>query len=124
MDDSASSPGGTGRRANLERARTVSRLLDDAIRIPGTQFRIGLDPIFGIAPVSGDLVAMVASLYIVFEGVRADLPRKTLLKMVSLVVVDAVVGSVPVLGTVFDAFWKANRRNVAILESHVEPDAA
>jgi hypothetical protein len=102
----------------------VSRLLDDAIRIPGTQFRIGLDPIFGIAPVSGDLVAMVASLYIVFEGVRADLPRKTLLKMVSLVVVDAVVGSVPVLGTVFDAFWKANRRNVAILESHVEPDAA
>ena len=104
----------------LKRAKTVSHLLDDAVRVPGTDIRFGLDPVVGILPVGGDLVAAIASLYIVFEAFRAGVPRRLLGKMLALVAVDFVVGSVPVLGVVFDAFWKANEWNVSMLESYVE----
>lgn len=108
------------RRSGLERAKRMSRLLDDAVRVPGTNFRFGLDPIMGILPVGGDAVAAAASLYIVFEAFRAGAPRDLLGKMLALVAVDFVVGSIPVLGVVFDAFWKANEWNISMLESHVE----
>jgi len=116
VDDGAT----TAEAATLERVRTVSRLLDDAVRVPGTDYRIGIDPILGILPVAGDGVAMLLSLYPVLEAYRLGMSRTALAKMLSLVAVDAVVGSVPVLGPVFDAFWKANKRNLRTLERHLE----
>jgi hypothetical protein len=108
--------------ATLERVRALGRLLDDVIRVPGTDYRIGLDPILGILPVVGDLVAAVLSLYPVLEAYRLGVERRTIARMLALVLVDAGVGSVPVLGTVFDAFWKANEWNARTLERHVEGD--
>lgn len=103
-------------RHALERARKVSDLLDEAVTVPGTDYQIGLDPILGVLPISGDAVSAVISLYIVAEAARAGVSLSTLAVMVALVGVDAVVGSVPILGTVFDAVWKANTWNVNLLE--------
>ena len=100
----------------LRRSRAVSRLMDEAVR---TDFRVGLDPILGIAPVGGDAVALVLSLYPILEAVRHDLPRSTIARMLLNVTLDATVGSIPVLGTLFDAVWKANQRNVRLMERHL-----
>jgi len=108
----------------VRRIETLGRLLDGAVRVPGTEFRIGLDPILGILPGAGDTVASVLSLYIVFEAYRADVPRATLLKMLSYVAVDTVIGSIPVLGTIFDAVWKANQWNARLLADHLEYELA
>ncbi|WP_207586218.1 DUF4112 domain-containing protein [Halomontanus rarus] len=101
--------------AAIERIHTVARLLDNGLRVPGTNFRFGLDPIVGILPGAGDVAATAVSLYIVFEAARMDVSRSTLLRMLANVTVDTVVGSVPVLGTIFDAFWKANKWNVELV---------
>lgn len=108
----------------LSRIDTVGRLLDDAVRIPGTSIRVGLDPVLGILPVAGDAVGAVLSGYIILEGYRAGAPLSLLVKMAALVAVDAVVGSVPVLGTLFDVFWKANAWNVDLLANHLEGKTA
>jgi len=108
--------------AALGRARKASRLLDEAVRVPGTDFRVGIDPILGILPGAGDAVAAAISLYPVVEAYRLDAPRETMALLLALVAIDAVVGSVPVLGPVFDAVWKANEWNVDTLEDHVHGD--
>ena len=102
--------------AALERVRVVTQLLDAAVRVPGTEFRIGLDPILSILPIAGDAAGAVLSLYPVFEAVRLGASWRTLATMLALVAVDAVVGSIPVLGTVFDALWRANEWNCSLLE--------
>ncbi len=104
----------------LRRVRSVATLLDEAVRVPGTSYRVGLDPILGILPAGGDAVAAVLSLYPILEGYRLDVPTSTLVKMLWIVAIDAVVGSIPILGTLFDAVWKANVRNLETLESHIE----
>ncbi|WP_276302489.1 DUF4112 domain-containing protein [Halorussus lipolyticus] len=100
----------------MERVRVVADLLDEAIEIPGINYKIGLDPILGILPVGGDAVSAAISLYIVAEGARMGASRDTVLKMLFNIGVDTVIGSIPVLGTLIDAVWKANERNVALLE--------
>lgn len=107
-------------KAAIKRMRAVSTLLDDAIRVPGTDFRVGLDPIVGILPVAGDSVMSVISMYIVLEAANLGVPMPVVARMVVNIAVDAVGGSVPVLGTLFDAAWKANRRNVRLVEEHVD----
>ena len=102
--------------AALERVRVVTQLLDAAVRVPGTEFRIGLDPVLSILPIAGDAAGAVLSLYPVFEAVRLGASWRTLATMLALVAVDAVVGSIPVLGTVFDALWRANEWNYSLLE--------
>lgn len=106
----------------MKRVRTLSRLLDEAIEVPGLGYRIGLDPVLGILPVGGDAVAAGISLYIVAEGARMGASQETILKMLLNIGIDAVLGSVPVLGTVIDAVWKANERNVALLEAEFGTD--
>lgn len=112
MDDAVVPPG-------LRRARRVATLLDDAVTIPGLGIRIGLDSIVGLLPVSGDVAAGICSLYIVVEAVRCGVPRTVVARMLFNVAVDTVVGSVPVVGDLFDVFWKANRRNVDLFERAV-----
>lgn len=100
--------------AAIERMRTVARVLDEGVRLPGTDFRFGVDPIVGILPGAGDAVTSAVSLYIVFEAARMGVSRPTLVRMLTNVAVDLVGGSVPLLGVVFDAFWKANKWNVEL----------
>jgi len=98
----------------IERMRLVARAFDEGIRVPGTDFRVGLDPVVGILPGAGDTAAAAVSLYLVVEAARMGVSQSTLLRMLANVGVDAVVGSVPVLGVVFDAFWKANKWNLQL----------
>jgi hypothetical protein len=100
--------------AAIDRMRFVAGLMDDAVRIPGIGVRFGIDPILGVLPGSGDLLAGALSLYIVVEAARLGVSYSTLLRMIANVGVDTAVGSVPIVGDVFDVFWKANRRNVEL----------
>lgn len=104
----------------VARVNRVGKLMDSAIRVPGTDIRIGLDPILGIVPVVGDAVSTGLSIYIIIEAIRAEVPHSTLVRMLSYLAVDSVVGSVPILGTVFDVFWRANKWNARLLMDHVE----
>ncbi|HBB34358.1 MAG TPA: DUF4112 domain-containing protein [Cyanobacteria bacterium UBA8803] len=106
--------------STLQRLRRLSYLLDNAIPIPGTPYRIGLDPLLGILPGGGDFVGTILSAYIVIEAARLGLPRSTLTKMVGNIVFETVFGAVPVVGDLVDATWKSNARNMAILEEHLE----
>lgn len=100
--------------AAVARMRVVAHALDEGVPIPGTDFRVGLDPIVGILPGAGDAVAAAVSLYLVAESARMGVSQSTLLRMLANIGVDAVAGSVPVLGVVFDAFWKANKWNLKL----------
>ncbi len=108
------------RLATLNRIRKLSRLMDTAIGIPGTKFRIGLDPIIGLVPGAGDLVDTAFSAYLVYLATQFKIPPKTLGKMIYNIGLEAVVGSVPLVGDIFDAFYKSNMRNLALLEAHIE----
>lgn len=104
----------------LARLRRLSHWLDDGIRIPGTRLRIGLDPILGLVPGIGDAAGAVLAAAIVVEAVRQGVSRFTLMRMAGNVAVDAGLGAVPFIGDLFDAGWKANIRNLALLERHVD----
>lgn len=104
----------------LERVRTLSRILDSGVRLPGTRFTVGLDPILGILPVAGDAISAAVSLYIVAEAKRAGVPNGVIARMIGLVAIDFAVGSVPYVGVLFDAVLKANERNTRMLAEHVE----
>jgi hypothetical protein len=99
--------------------------LDAGIRVPGTNLRFGLDPILGLIPGVGDAAGAVLSGWILVEAFRMGASRATLMRMAGNVALDALVGTVPLLGDIFDFAWKANLRNVALLERHlVAPDRA
>ncbi len=108
--------------AALHRMEAVAHALDESIRIPGTNASVGIDPILGVLPVAGDLVSAGISLYIVAESANLGVSYTTLLRMVANISIDVVGGSTPVVGTLFDTFWKANKRNVEhALEELAEP---
>jgi hypothetical protein len=115
---------GATEQAALRRVRTVSTLLDDAIRVPGTKIRFGLDPIIGLVPGIGDVLSTALSLYVVFEAIRAGVPKSLLAKMLALIAADAIVGAIPLVGPVVDAAWKANEWNVSLLTDHLEASEA
>ncbi len=100
--------------AAVERMRVVAKLLDDSIPIPGTPFKIGIDPIIGIAPVAGDIATSLLSLYIVAESARLGVSYGTLIQMLANISIDLAGGAIPILGDVFDAAWKANKRNMQL----------
>ena len=102
----------------IERLRRLAWLIDAAGRVPGTRFRFGLNSVIGLAPGAGDAILAAISLYIVYEAHRLGLPRRKLYAMVFNVVIEAVLGALPVLGDVLDVVWKANLRNLGIIERH------
>jgi len=104
-------------REARERLRLVAWLLDSSIPIPGTRFTIGIDALIGLIPLLGDLIGVLASSYILAEAHRLGVGRAVLARMAANVAVDGVIGIVPFLGDVFDAAWKANVRNVRLLEA-------
>jgi len=110
-------------RDRLERLRRLGYLLDNSIPIPGTRFRIGLESIVGLVPGVGDLVGGGFSLYILLQAARMGVPASLLTRMGWNLVVDVVVGAVPFLGDLFDAGFKANMRNLALLDRHTQGPA-
>lgn len=110
-------------RDRLERLRRLGYLLDNSIRLPGTDFRIGLESIVGLVPGIGDLVGGGFSLYIILQAARMGAPASLLTRMGWNLAVDTVVGSVPFLGDLFDAGFKANMRNLALLDGHTQGPA-
>jgi hypothetical protein len=102
----------------LTTLRRATTWLDDGFRVPGTSFRFGLDPILGMVPGIGDAAGAALSASIIATAVRNGVSRFTLLRMATNVAIDATIGVVPILGDLFDAAWKANRRNLDLLERH------
>lgn len=111
------------RDAGLRRVEFVAGVLDEAIRIPGTDLRIGMDPIVGLLPGVGDLVGGAASLYIILEAARQGAPASVLVRMAANVAIDTLVGAIPVLGDLFDFGWKSNTRNARLLARHLKEPA-
>ena len=112
-------------RAAETRIRWLAVLLDDLIEIPGTGRRIGLGPIVGLIPWAGDLIAAGPGAWLILEAARFHLPTSVLLRMVLNLLVDLVVGLVPVLGDLFDFGFKSNLRNLELFRRYAsEPDTS
>jgi hypothetical protein len=103
----------------LARCRRLADLLDSAVDLPMVG-PVGLDPLLGLVPVVGDALPALLSLYVVVEAYLAGVGWPTLVRMLFNIAVDALVGSIPVAGDLFDAKWRANQRNVALFERHVD----
>ena len=100
--------------AAVKRMRTVAKAFDDLVTIPGTNMSVGLDPVLGVLPGVGDAIARALSLYIVLEAARLGVSYGTLIEMLANVSIDVAGGMIPYVGTVVDAVWKSNRRNLAL----------
>jgi hypothetical protein len=104
----------------LARARALARLLDSAVKVPGTGVRFGADAILGLVPGLGDVAGAALAGYLVLLAQRLGAPRAVVLRMLANVAVDTAAGSVPLVGDLFDVAYKSNMRNLALLERAVE----
>lgn len=104
-------------------ARKLARILDSAFRVPGTRFRFGLDPILGLVPGLGDAIGGGFGFYLLVLAFRAGAPPVILLRMFANVGADLLLGAVPLLGDLFDAGYKANLRNLGLLERYLAQPA-
>lgn len=102
-----------------QNVRVLAKVLDSAIPIPGTSWKVGFDPLVGLIPGIGDLIGAVLSGYIILQAARAEVPTLMLARMLANVGFDTLLGAIPALGDVFDAAWKSNTKNVALLERHL-----
>ncbi len=99
--------------------RELVRLLDSAVRVPGTEFRVGLDALIGLLfPGGGDAVGALPALLLLGLALRHGVPPVIVLRMLLNIAVDALLGAVPLLGDLFDAAFRANEKNLALLEKH------
>ena len=108
------SSGDAARR--LKRLRALAWTLDRSI--PIGRWRIGLDPILGLLPGAGDWIGAVLSLYVVYESARLGAPARLLARMGGNIIVEALIGTIPLVGDLFDFAWQANTRNLALIEDH------
>jgi hypothetical protein len=99
-----------------EHLETLANVLDDAFAIPGTNWRVGLDAIVGLVPGVGDLISSAFSFIIVFAAWQRNLPKVTIARMVGNIAIDTLLGALPFVGDIFDAAWKSNKKNVALLK--------
>ena len=104
----------------IQYLRRITWLMDQGIRVPGTNFRFGLDPILGLVPGLGDAAGAIISGVMLMEAVRNRAATFTLIRMSGNIALDALIGAVPVVGDLFDFGWKANTRNLELLERHLE----
>jgi hypothetical protein len=103
-----------------ERLRRLAWFLDSSIPVPGTRFTVGIDALIGLFPVIGDLIGAALSSFILAEAARLGAARPVLLRMALNIGLEGVVGIVPFAGDLFDAAFKANQRNVRLLEHWLE----
>jgi len=98
--------------------RSWADLLDSRFRVPGTNIRFGLDPILSLIPGLGDLASPAFTMMLLVKGLERQVPRIVLARMVLNALIDAVMGIVPIAGNIGDIFWRANTKNLALLERH------
>lgn len=112
------------RKRRMERLETLAQLFDARFRLPYTQFRFGLDAILGLIPGMGDLISVGPSAFMVVEAIRGGLRKRVIALMILNIAVDFFVGSIPILGDIFDAFFKSNLRNIALMRAELERQEA
>jgi Domain of unknown function (DUF4112) len=105
--------------ASVARLDALARLMDNAITVPGTNIRLGLDALIGLVPVAGDLVSNAISTYIVWEARKLGVSRLTVARMLANTAVDTIIGAIPIAGDVFDVAFRGNMRNLALLKAHI-----
>ena len=96
----------------------IARLMDSQFRLPGTRFRFGLDPLLGLVPIIGDLSTTAVSVALLLTMLRHGASGAVVVRMALNILLDTVVGAIPILGNVFDFAYKSNERNVALLRRH------
>jgi hypothetical protein len=109
---------GDSRPPSLHAFERMANLLDSRFEIPGSGIRFGLDPIFSLMPVLGDLITLVISSMLIYTMHKHGASRKVVIKMMLNAGLDTVIGAIPLVGTVFDVFFRANERNVRLLREH------
>ena len=109
------------RRAALDRLDMLATVFDTAFILPGTHVRFGVELLLRLVPGIGDAIASMLSFYLLYEARRLGVPRLLLARMLGNVLLEGAVGVVPLVGDAFDVFFRANRRNVALLRRHFAP---
>lgn len=105
--------------ARIKRVRWLAKFLDGAFGVPGTGMRFGWDSIIGLIPAGGDAVTGLLAAYIVAEAAKLGVPKRTLWRMAANVAIDMAGGAVPIAGDLFDFAFKANRKNLRLIEEHL-----
>lgn len=95
-------------------------LLDSKFTIPGTRIKYGLDPILGLLPIVGDLTSFAISGALLFFMARHGASRKVIILMIGNLIIDTILGAIPLIGNIFDFSYKANSRNIKLLKKHYE----
>ena len=108
----------TSRRAAIDRIDRLATWLDTAFILPGTNVRFGVESLLRLVPGIGDAAASALSCYLLYEAHRLGVPRLLFARMIGNVLLEGTVGTVPFAGDAFDVFFRANRRNVALLRRH------
>lgn len=104
----------------FKRLRQLSRILDKLVTIPGTPIHIGLDSLVGFLPIGGDILGVILASYIVIEAARLGVPKAILSRMVLNVIIDGLIGIVPIMGDLFDCAWTANEYNIKLLAEYLQ----
>ncbi|KAA9340900.1 DUF4112 domain-containing protein [Adhaeribacter soli] len=104
----------------LKWVESVSRLMDSQFKLPGTNFRFGLDPILGLVPFLGDISTFAVSGALVLTMARHGASRNVVIRMVVNIILDLIIGSIPLVGAIFDFTYKANDKNVRLLRRHYQ----
>ena len=118
MPSPLSDPNSFDADPRLRWVERIARLLDSQFRLPGTRFRFGLDPILGLVPIVGDLSSTAVSVALLATMMRHGASGAVAVRMALNILLDTIVGAIPVLGNVFDFAYKSNERNVALLRRH------
>lgn len=105
--------------ADLARLRKLAQKMDSAFKIPGLSIRLGWDSVFGLIPVVADAVTLLPSVFILRESLRMGASKTTMARMAVNVGIDLAIGSIPLVGDVFDIGWRSNTRNVDLLHAHL-----
>jgi hypothetical protein len=103
----------------------VTHVLDELVSVPGTPIKVGLDPVIGVIPIAGDVLAALVGLWVILEASRFGIPRVVLGRMVANLVVDLGIGAIPLIGDAYDLFFRSNSRNLELFRRHaLDPGAS
>ena len=94
----------------------MSERLDNTFTIPGTKYKIGIEALIGAVPIIGDLIGGILASYIMYSGMKMGAPPRIITRMAVNIAIDFAIGSIPIIGDLFDLVWKANKKNVELIE--------
>ena len=100
----------------LIRLKRLSERLDNTFTIPGTKYKIGIEALIGAVPIIGDLIGGILASYIMYSGMKMGAPPRIITRMAVNIAIDFAIGSIPIVGDLFDFVWKANKKNVKLIE--------